>query len=111
MKKIFTGILLASLISCAPIFAQEDSSPSLSYVPNEVIVTYKANSLNNPKGLRSSSVISEESNRGQDISLIKTTEGQTVEQLIQDLQNDPNVESIQPNFRYHTFAISNDPNF
>lgn len=111
MKKIFYGILLALIISCAPIFAQDDFSSSLSYVPNEVIVTYKSSPSTLQKGLRTLSLPNEEASIDEHTSVVKITDGQTVAQAIQDFQNDPNVESVQPNFVYHLWGISNDPYF
>ena len=111
MKFFFTGTLVATLIfSSAYTFAQESVLSSSRYVADEVIVTYTSAPAPLQAGLRNSS-LAQESAMGQDTAVLKTRDGQTVAQLIQDLQDNPNVKSAQPNFRYHTFAVSNDPNF
>jgi len=46
------------------------------------------------------------------ISVMQINDGQTVDEVIQDLQNDPNVEHVQPNFIYHIqIANPNDTYF
>ena len=46
------------------------------------------------------------------ISVIKIEDGQTVNEVIQDMQSDPNVEYVQPNFIYTTqIADPNDTYF
>ncbi|MDR0859607.1 MAG: S8 family serine peptidase [Candidatus Peribacteria bacterium] len=64
------------------------------YVEGEVLVKYKD---------------------GADLSTLAVIEGEngeTTEELIDLLSQDPNVEYVQPNFLYHTFAFStNDPDY
>lgn len=42
---------------------------------------------------------------------IQTTEALSIDQVIARLKADPNVEYAEPNFRYHTSAVPNDPYF
>ena len=55
------------------------------------------------EALTTEHVISEEN-----ISVMKINDGQSVAEVMQDLQNNPNVEYVQPNFIYKMQII--DPN-
>lgn len=48
----------------------------------------------------------------QNISVMKIEDGQSVTEVIQDLQNDPNIDYVQPNFIYSTQStLPNDSYF
>jgi subtilisin family serine protease len=89
--------------------AKPANSPS-KYVQGEIIVKYKnskinlntsvgksaAQSFNNSKFL-----IKKEDIGSTNISVLKISDGKSVETKIAELQNDPNVEYVQPNFKYY----------
>lgn len=116
MKKSFytITIILLSFFS-GTIFAQENiSDQGQRYVADEVIVKFKPWSIDLQKnsGIKSmqnfaanQELSSENSIPAQNISVMKIEDGQSVAEVIQDLQNDPSIEYVQPNFVY-TLAIS-----
>jgi len=98
--------------------AQEATSPNTQrYVADEVIVKFKPSTINLQKsnGIKSmqnfatsQDLSSEQVLPTQNISIMKITDGQSVADVIQDLQNDPSVDYVQPNFLY-TIQMA-DPN-
>ncbi|MDR0650071.1 MAG: hypothetical protein LBG59_01335 [Candidatus Peribacteria bacterium] len=42
------------------------------------------------------------------IAIVEGTQGETTEELIENLSQDPNVEYVQPNYLYQIFSSPND---
>ena len=110
MKKYFYIAVSLLLFSSASVMAQE--TPSLHtqrYVADEVLVKFKPANINlqkssGMKSMKSFAINQELSTEStlpaENISVMKITDGQSVDQVIQDLQNDPSVDYVQPNFVY-----------
>ena len=111
MKKFFYGILLLLIFffSAYTLAQGEFSSSSQNYVSDEVIVKFKPAQINLKKNsgiismqkfASNQTLTSEDIIASQNISVMKINDGQDVVSVIQDLQQDPNVEYVQPNFIY-----------
>ena len=123
MQKFVYGTLLLTLFFfSAQALAQENIPETTQrYVVNEVIIKFKPSAMNLQKsnGIKSmqnfavnQQLSSESIIPAQNISVMKIEDGQSVTQVIQDLQNDPNVEYSQPNFIYTIQTTNpNDPDF
>lgn len=118
MKKYFYIVLSLLLFSSASVMAQEVVSPDIQkYVADEVIVKFKPANIDLQKtsGIKSMKTFavqqelsSESTIPAENISVMKITDGQSVADVIQGLQNNPNVDYVQPNFLYTTMMT--DPN-
>ncbi len=84
------------------------------YVPGEILVKFKKSKINleSSAGLNQArqfsankSLDKKEDLRKNNISVLKIKDSKTVEQKIAELKNDPNVESVQPNFQYYPLSI------
>lgn len=85
-------------------------SSQAEFVEGEVIVKFKENilSVNDRVAVLSrhaSSKMKLLSNRGAALERVKIEDGMSVEKKIQLLQLDPDVESAQPNYIYHTLTV------
>ncbi|ADL52405.1 S8 family serine peptidase [Clostridium cellulovorans] len=72
-------------------------------IQNEIVVKYK----NNQSNSKIFSYFGISRNTESKIEKIKVDNKDQLEQRINELQNDPNVESIQPNYKYEKFDIDN----
>jgi len=97
------------------VFAQDLSVSSQRYVSNEVIVKFKPSKINLEKngGMKSmqsfavdQSLVSESIISDQNISVMKIDDNQSVMEVVHDLQNNPTVVSVQPNFIYTLQSVS-----
>ena len=102
--------------------AQENiSTPPTRYVADEIIVKFKPNQIDLKKSSGNKSLqsfatrealITEKIISTQNISVMKINNGQTVDEVIQNLKNDSTIEYVQPNFIYTTqIANPNDTLF
>ena len=110
MKKYLYIVLSLLLFSSASVMAQQ--GPSLNaqkYVADEVLVKFKPANINLQKtsGVKSmknfavdQALSTESTIPAENISVMKITDGQSVADVIQNLQNDPSVDYVQPNFIY-----------
>jgi len=100
--------------------AQLAEGKKKDYVEGEILVKYKKTKINletvagrtaaNNFSI-SKSMEKKEDLRKNNISVLKIKDTKTVEQKIAELKNDPNVESVQPNFQYYPSGITtNDTN-
>jgi len=125
MKDLYRGavFVLTIIISVSVTFSHTAYSATESfnnqYVKNEVIIKYKkaeidldsilgqmrALNFNSAQFLKKKENL-EETN----ISLLVIKDGETVEQKIAELEKNPNIEYVQPNYQYFSQAIeTNDP--
>jgi subtilisin family serine protease len=92
---------------------------SRDYAPDELLVRFvnsidlkkdeginKAQTFSNAKKLDKKNYF-----KNSNSALYKIKDGKSVEQKIKDLQSDPNVASVQPNFKYSKTAIPSDTSF
>ncbi len=125
-KKLLTSILATSMVFsflCSPI-ARANGNPSHDlpagdaspkYVPGEVLVKYKKGSINletsagrmKAKNFGDAKSLSiEEHLQKENVSVLKITDAQTVEDKITELKNDPNIEYAEPNYTREISTIS-----
>ena len=111
MKKFVYGTLLLMLFFfSAQVLGQGNiSMDGQRYVANEVIIKFKATTVNLQKssGIKSMQNFASDQNLtpqenipAQNISVMKIDTGGDVMSVVQNLQSDPNVEYVQPNFIY-----------
>jgi len=118
MKKFLYGTLFLFVFFFSAYTLAQENTPEANqrYVSDEVIVKFKSNiNLQKSSGIKSmqkfasqQNLRSEEVISTQNISVMKITDGQTVLETIQDIQQDPTIEYVQPNFIYTLQA--SDPN-
>ncbi len=121
--RLFTGLLIICVAAWnfpTPIvFAEEvrvqEVAPENTYVPDELLITYKKNTINletsagqvaSEQFADSRSLEKKEDLEKNNISLVEITDNKTVEQKIAELRKDSRVESVQPNFQYYPSGIS-----
>jgi len=92
-----------------------ESSPSYTqpeYVPGEVIVKFKDQEMNlqNSSGLNEARAFAATENayvkdqvEPANLAVLKTKGNETVESMMERIQQDPSVESVQPNFQYYPY--------
>jgi subtilisin family serine protease len=87
--------------------------PGAGHVAGEVLVKFRASSSGAQKqsavALRNHAVLASLTPSGW--MHVRIAEGQSVEQAIAAYQNDPSVESVQPNFIYRKSAVPNDSEY
>ncbi|HBB04409.1 TPA: hypothetical protein DCZ39_06015 [Patescibacteria group bacterium] len=126
-KKIFTVFFVVALVANNFLytFAQsidtqisattENDLSQTQYVPGEVIVKFKTEKINLKKSSGGLQLNAFEENNDLDaqnilsrdnIAVLKIQDNQTVEDKITQLESDPNVQYVQPNFVYQ-IEISN----
>lgn len=122
MKKYFYVALVLVLFSSASVMAQEATFPNTQkYVADEVIIKFTPTNINLQRSTWIASMKNFAVNQElhsetilpvQNISVMKIEDGQSVTEVIQDLQNDPNIDYVQPNFIYSTQStLPNDSYF
>lgn len=100
---INTNYVIAETIDTSIITEELESITDLSeYETNEVIVKYKEPEFVESTYEENSSAITD------DFNLIEAGNRLELKELIENLQDDPNVLYIQPNYKYTLFGISND---
>jgi len=86
-----------------------------NYVEGEILVKYKDSKINLQSFfgratanflMSGKSLEKVEDLRKNNISVFKIKDNKTVEQKIAELKNDPNIESVQPNFQYYPAVIT-----
>ncbi len=97
---------------------QQKKEKKKDYVEGEILVKYKNNKINLQTAFgkaaaldfsRARSLEKKEDLMKSNISILRIKDSKTVEQKIAELKKDPNVEYVQPNFRYYPAGIgSND---
>lgn len=114
--KFFIHIWLLAIIffsiTSFSVFAQVNSDKAEwhgNYVPGEIIVKFKSDKINIQKnaGIKSmqsfaieNNLVSDENIVSENISVMKLSHWETVEEKIKILKNDPRVDYAQPNFIY-----------
>lgn len=122
--------LILSLQNTLPAIAQEIPSPSSqevspkklvskkNYKEGEVIIKYKKNRINLENNLGKSKAKNLESSKNLqelkslnklNVKILKTEK--SIAEIIEELKNDPNIESVQPNFIKTLASVPNDPSF
>ncbi|MCX6754705.1 MAG: S8 family serine peptidase, partial [Candidatus Nomurabacteria bacterium] len=119
LSKFLLVIFVVSVFFTTPAIANVDHQ-NKNYIEGELIVKYKNNKidLKTTTGRVKSSLFNinnslenKEYIDKNNISVLKITDGNTVEQKITDLESDPNIEYVQPNYLYHSTSINtNDTN-
>ncbi|MCX6800376.1 MAG: S8 family serine peptidase [Candidatus Falkowbacteria bacterium] len=115
--KSFLFLLLVGIFITVPSLALAKKSSSLvqAYVPGEVIVKFKKVKINLKTSSGQASVRGFASRKGserkadlkdQNLSVFKITDGRSVEAVIDDLKNDPDVEYAEPNYKRRLFTIN-----
>lgn len=91
------------------------TNEKLNYVQGEILVKYKKSKidLETSSGSRDAQTFSidnammnVEEIRKDNIVLLKISDNKTVEEKIAELENDPNIEYVQPNFQYYPMEIN-----
>jgi len=86
-----------------------------AYVPGEVLVKFKKNRINlsgfrGKVGVKAFSMKKDldvkDTIKKANITVMESEKGESVEQMIDRLKDDPNVEHVQPNFRYYPRTIN-----
>ena len=100
--------------------SQQREIKKKNYVPGEILVKYKNNKikLSTSAGQnaainfnKSKSLEKKKDLKSNNISVLKIRDAKTVEEKIAELQNDPNIEYAEPNYRrYPMFIDTNDTN-
>jgi subtilisin family serine protease len=130
-------ILLVGSVSLPTVFAYEEgdvvsidqvkseisseagTAEEKTYVEDEVLVKYKNNKINlatfsgkqtASNFIQAKSLEQMENLEEINTSVLKITDDKTVEEKITELENDPNVEYVQPNYQYYPSSVitSND---
>jgi len=102
--------------------ATTNIDPNMDYLTGQVLVKFKAGSMNLGGANQSLQISNFAQSKGftlekdmpkGDIALLKTTWGETVEQAINRLKSDSSVEYAQPNYQYYprVYSGSNDTSF
>lgn len=129
-KIISSALIAAFLAQSFPVASAKIENPDIQKIPllkneagqkykeGEVIITYKKSRINleknsgqfKAKSLENSKQLKEVS-AADDLNLkVLKSEKATVD-VIAELKNDPNIESIQPNYLKQLSAVPNDPDF
>ncbi|MCB4791244.1 MAG: S8 family serine peptidase [Elusimicrobia bacterium] len=131
MKKtcIFLFVGISFLTSSLSVYAKPldslnnsnqspQSSEDLKYVRGEVIVVFKSGVVSNqkvPLALSKNAVVTESfivtNNKKQEACLMKLKADKSVETAVSELQDDPSVDYVQPNYIYHLCSMPNDTDF
>ena len=105
-------ILIALLLLLAPPFAQAQlrMGKRERFVPGEVIVRYKESATGSARlqALKAHSAV-KLGTPAKHFDHVKIREGLSVDEAVSELSRDPEIESVQPNYIYRTFALPNDP--
>jgi thermitase len=113
---VSVGIVLMLLHEPSAVFSASSVRPAVgsgNHVAGEVLVKFRPSRSSAQKqtsvGLRNHAVIAELDAGGW--MQVRIAAGQTVAQALAAYQNDPIVESVQPNFIYRAAAVPNDPQY
>jgi hypothetical protein len=119
--KSFLVIPVLILIFFSTVIAQNTQhTVSPKYVPGEVLVKYKTSQadISTKRWQNIIKIFAQNKNmeitdniENYNIAVMKIQWEETVEQMVDNLNNDPNVEYAQPNYIYHTYSTPNDPDF
>jgi len=91
-----------------------------NYVNGEVLVKFKNNKINLQSAagriaaanfIRSNFLEERDDFQKGNISVLKISDGKTIEQKISELKNNPAVEYVQPNFQYYHASINTDDTY
>ena len=115
-RGIVISVFLMSFLSFSiNVFSQSPSFPDdISFVSGEVIVKFKENIIDLSENSGHQAVDSFSESRQLEskekisvanIAILESKTGESVESIINRLEDDPNVEYVQPNFQYEPFAI------
>ena len=100
--------------------SSSSNNSTQKYVPGEVLVKYKTSQadISTKKWQNIIRISAQNKNmkitdniEDYNIVAMKIQWEETVEQMVANLNNDPNVEYAQPNYIYHTYSTPNDPDF
>ncbi len=114
---MLSGSLLVVLqvSAAAPMSAEFQVKPHSvpEYVRDEVLVKFKSNvsSYSRDQSIRSAGAQTIRALNQGGLVHLKVAPGATVEQAMAVYMNDPNVESVQPNYIYHIAAAPNDTSY
>src|SRR6266850_6213200 len=108
---IGAALMLYAQVSAAPFALPNLAGAAASqYVPGEVLVKFKPSAIAQERkttvAARGHTVLAHLEQPGW--THVKLGAGQTVETALTAYRNDPNVETVQPNYIYHAAAVPND---
>ncbi|MCX6753022.1 MAG: S8 family serine peptidase [Candidatus Nomurabacteria bacterium] len=116
MKKIVIFLFIISLFNVSSLaLANSNASRHQSYVPGEILIKYKKANINlhSLEGRKKAenlnkqkSLTLEEHIQDSNISLSKINDNRNVEDVINQIKNDPNIEYAEPNYTRDISTIS-----
>ncbi|TCS96677.1 S8 family peptidase [Hazenella coriacea] len=118
MKKAFRlfsiVMLLVLLVIPSTILAKPatDQKVNKDYAPNQIIVKFKngtsAKSIQSVHASEKAQVVSKGKSG---FEVVKFDNKKSVDQMLKEYQNNPNVEYVEPNYYFHATWTPNDPSF
>src|SRR5436190_12274620 len=109
LRRMVAGVLVCATSWFVTASGQQPAIQSARYVPDEVIVQYKSQS----PGSRRDAVVARRGarvlRRLENIDRVRLAAGTAVDAEITALENDPDVEAVQPNFIRDVTLVPNDP--
>src|SRR6266571_2127446 len=124
MKTLLRSNFIAALVGAASmLYAQVSAAPfaqpnwaaaaTSQYVPGEVLVKFKSAAIAQERAATVAAlghtVLTHMERPGW--THVKLAAGQSVTEALVAYQNDPNVDSVQPNYIYHAAAVPNDTQY
>jgi len=116
-----TSVLADEVVALNTAASSEPAGSQPSFVEGEILIKYHEPSvdLETPSGqeisadiMEAQDLVKKEEIDASNIALVTLSdEARSMDEVIAELEQDPRVESAQPNYQYYPTSLPNDPSF